>query len=48
MVRQYVSFHLGEALFGVDVLMVREICRELSVTPVSPAPAYVSGNKNLR
>jgi purine-binding chemotaxis protein CheW len=48
MVRQYVSFMLDKALFGVDVLLVREICRDVAITPVSPAPEFVAGLINLR
>jgi purine-binding chemotaxis protein CheW len=47
-VLQYVSFYLGEALFGVPIEQVDEINRHLALTPVPHAPAYVRGVINLR
>lgn len=46
--RQFATFRLGEALFGVDVLLVDEINRQLDVMPVAGAPDYVRGLLNLR
>ena len=48
MQRQYSTFRLGEGLFGIDVLLVREINRNLDISEVSPAPEYVRGLLNLR
>ena len=46
--RQFVTFYLGNDLFGVDILLVREINRNLDITPVDWAPAFVRGLLNLR
>lgn len=46
--RQFVTFYLGEDLFGIDILMVREINRTLDITPVDRAPDFVRGLMNLR
>lgn len=48
MLRQFVTFRLGEALFGVDVLLVDEINRQLDMVPVAGAPEHVCGLLNLR
>lgn len=45
---QYCTFHLGDQLFGVDVLKVQEVIRGLGVTPVPRAPEAVVGLMNLR
>ncbi len=46
--RQFVSFYLGEDLFGIDILVVREINRNLDITPINLAPEYLRGLLNLR
>jgi len=46
--KQYATFHLGKNLLGVEVLLVREINRLMSVTPVPHCPPYVRGLINLR
>ena len=46
--RQYSTFLLGKDLFGLDILLVREINRNLAITPVEQAPDFVSGLLNLR
>lgn len=46
--KQYVTFKVDEDLFGIDVLMVREVNRVLDITPVPKAPPYVRGLVNLR
>lgn len=48
MIRQFSSFYLGESMFGIDVLLVREINRNLDITPVDPSPDFVKGLMNLR
>jgi len=45
---QYVSFHIGGHLFGINILTVREIIRNLEFTPVERAPESVRGLLNLR
>ena len=39
---------MGDNLFGVDVILIREIIRQINITPVEMAPSYVSGLMNLR
>lgn len=46
--RQFVSCHVGKALFGVDVLLVREINRYNEVVYVDLAPKSILGLMNLR
>ena len=46
--RQYCTFLLGDALYGIDALRVQEIVRSRPVTPVPLAPAAVVGLMNLR
>jgi purine-binding chemotaxis protein CheW len=48
MVRQYTTFSIGDGLYGIDVLLVSEINRNLDITEVSPAPDFVRGLINLR
>ncbi|MEE9494491.1 MAG: chemotaxis protein CheW [Gammaproteobacteria bacterium] len=45
---QFVSFHLGEELYGVNVIQVQEILRMTEITPVPGAAHYVKGIINLR
>ena len=45
---QLVGFLIGEELFGVDILMVREIIRKTPITPVPNAPDFIEGVINLR
>lgn len=48
MERQFATFYLGNARFGIDILMVREINRHLEITPTERAPEFVRGLLNLR
>jgi purine-binding chemotaxis protein CheW len=45
---QYSTFRLGDRLFGLDLLMIREINRILDITPVPHAKAHLRGLINLR
>jgi len=45
---QFATFYINDGLFGIDVLLVREINRNLDITEVSPAPEFVAGLMNLR
>ena len=45
---QLVSFNIGSAEFGVDILKVQEINRMVDITKVPQAPSYVGGVINLR
>jgi purine-binding chemotaxis protein CheW len=45
---QLVTFQLGEEIYGVDILDVKEIVRVQEVRPIPNAPPYVEGIFNLR
>jgi len=46
--KQFCTFRLAERLFGVDILHVKEINRELDFMPVYHAPEEVKGYVNIR
>jgi purine-binding chemotaxis protein CheW len=46
--QQYVTFSLGEELFGVEVTRAREILSVTPVTKVPQTPGYLLGVINLR
>jgi purine-binding chemotaxis protein CheW len=46
--KKYSSFYLGESLFGIDILLVREINRTIDLTPVDLASESIRGLINLR
>jgi len=45
---QLVSFKIGEAEFGVDILRVQEINKMMDLTSVPNTPPFVEGVVNLR
>lgn len=45
---QLVTFRLGEELYGVDIMDVKEIVKIQNVRPIPNAPYYVEGIINLR
>ena len=45
---QYATFRLGDRLFGLDLMMIREINRILDITPVPHAKPHIRGLINLR
>jgi purine-binding chemotaxis protein CheW len=45
---QLVTFQLGEELYGVDIMDVKEIVKVTAVRPIPNAPYYVEGIFNLR
>ena len=47
-IRQLVSFRIGNEEFGVDVLMVQEIIRPTTITPIPTASVAILGMINLR
>jgi purine-binding chemotaxis protein CheW len=47
-IRQYVTFGLGEELFGIEVTRAREILSLVPVTMVPQMPDYLLGVINLR
>ena len=46
--RQLVTFQLGEELYGVNIMDVKEIVRVQAIRPIPNAPTYVEGIFNLR
>jgi purine-binding chemotaxis protein CheW len=46
--KQFASFYIGENLFGIDVRLIREINRNIDITPVDSAPDFIRGLLNLR
>ncbi|HCM25301.1 MAG: chemotaxis protein CheW [Treponema sp. GWB1_62_6] len=45
---QLVTFQLGEELYGIDIMDVKEIVRVQDIRPIPNAPSYVEGIFNLR
>jgi len=45
---QYLTFMLGEELYGVDILRVQEIKGYSKLTRIPNAPAFIKGVLNLR
>jgi purine-binding chemotaxis protein CheW len=45
---QFLTFHLGEELYGVDILRVQEIKGYTAVTRIPNTPPYIKGVLNLR
>ncbi len=45
---QWVTFHLGDETYGINVMQVQEVLRYSEIAPVPGAPAYVLGIINLR
>jgi len=42
------TFYLGDNLFGISILLVREINQNIDITAVSKVPDYIKGVLNLR
>ena len=47
-VSQWVTFRLGDEIYGIDVLQVQEVLRIAEISPVPGSPDYVLGIINLR
>jgi purine-binding chemotaxis protein CheW len=45
---QLVTFQIGEELYGIDIMDVKEIVRVQDIRPIPNAPSYVEGIFNLR
>jgi len=45
---QWGTFRLGDEIYGIDVMQIREVLRHTEITPVPGAPEYVLGIINLR
>lgn len=46
--REFLTFLLGDAEYGIDILKVQEIRGYESATPIANAPAFIKGVINLR
>jgi purine-binding chemotaxis protein CheW len=46
--RQYLTFKLGNEVFGIDVAKVREVLDFTSITAIPRTPEFMSGVINLR
>ncbi len=47
-VLQWGTFRLGDEIYGINVMQIREVLRHSEITPVPGAPDYVLGIINLR
>lgn len=47
-VTEWVTFRLDAEKYGVDVMRVREVLRDIEITPVPGAPNFILGIINLR
>lgn len=47
-IAQLVGFKIGRELFGVNILTVLEIIREIEITAIPDAPDFIEGVINLR
>lgn len=47
-VTQWGTFRLGDEIYGVNVMQIREVLRYTEITPVPGAPYFVLGIINLR
>lgn len=45
---KFSTFYLNDQLFGIDILMIREINKQLDLTVVPHAPDFICGLVNLR
>jgi purine-binding chemotaxis protein CheW len=45
---QWVTFMLAGEKYGINVMQVREVLRDIEIAPVPGAPSYVLGIINLR
>lgn len=48
MLRQLITFELGDQILGVDIMAIREIRAWSPATPLPNVPGYVRGVVNLR
>jgi chemotaxis signal transduction protein len=46
--KRFCTFFLGDECYGIDILTVREINRQVKITPARGAPPAVRGFLNLR
>jgi purine-binding chemotaxis protein CheW len=46
--RSFASFYINNQLFGIDILLIREINRQMDISPVAHTPPFIRGLINLR
>ncbi len=46
--KEFITFYIGDALCGIDLLKVQEVIKHTDITQVPQAPEYVLGILNLR
>lgn len=46
--KTFVTFKMNDELFGIDILSIREINRQMDATYVPQAPSFIHGLINLR
>jgi purine-binding chemotaxis protein CheW len=46
--RKFASFYIGDTLFSIDIILVREINRSIEITPVDLVVDSIRGLINLR
>lgn len=46
--RSFATFVLNDQLYGIEILLIREINRQLEMTPVPHSADYIRGLLNLR
>lgn len=46
--KQFSTFVVADRLYGINVMKVQEVTREMPITPVPLSPSHVSGLINLR
>lgn len=46
--KQFVTFNMEGSLYGIDILTVKEVSLDFSLTPIYHAPEAVKGYVNLR
>ncbi len=45
---KFLTFQMGDEIYGLDILKVKEIIGIMDITPVPQSPGYVKGVLNLR
>lgn len=46
--RQLSTFYVADRLYGIDVIQVQEVTKQLPITPIHLAPSHIKGLINLR
>lgn len=47
-IMQLIGFEIAEEFFGVDILMVQEILKDITITAIPDSPDFIQGIVNLR